>query len=1056
MKKIYFIASLLIMVLVGYSQTPELYKDINHLINRASIVAEPEFTTVGTKVFFIAEEPSTGKKLYVSDGTREGTKIVDTRPDGSFAPAGLTAMNGILYFSARDGVSNTGTELWRSDGTTAGTRMVKDIKAGAGTSSNPNFFTNVDGVLYFVADDNGTGRELWKSDGTEAGAVMVKDIRTGTASSDIRYLTAVGNVVYFSATNGTNGYELWKSDGTAGGTVMVKDIWTGSAASNPSNLTNVNGVLYFTATDGSGYALWKSDGTEVGTVKVSTAPEFANPNTLYAWNGHLFFGATGGLCKTDGTVGGTVVVRTDVKPDAFSGMIGVGSSLYFSGSVSSSGAELWKTDGTAANTVMVKDINPGTAGSSPNGFIKFNNKLYFATSNPVGFYTSDGTSAGTLPIRDEVLGGGNLKSFHAGPTKIYFTSRVYKEGYPETATGTEPWISDGTSAGTGLLKDINTTNFPSNPKNFLKIGNTVFFTADDGIHGNELWKTDGTPAGTMLVKDIRTGAANSDPQGFVNLNGTLYFTAYTDETGFELWKSDGTASGTSLVKDIYPGSNAFGNPNSSNPYMISSINGMLYFSANDGTSGGELWKSDGTTAGTVLVKDLNPGAGHSYPGNFTQAAGTIFFTASNGSTGVNSDEEIWKTDGTSAGTIRVKDIKPGVGTSNPKELTAYKNLLYFSANDGTNPTEMWVSDGTEAGTVSFREYSGGSAISNAKDFRVLRDTLYLVAQVAGGGTGIWKSDGTVAGTVPIKRTGSGSSTTPAQFTLSNGQIFFTCLTSGIGVELWKTDGTEAGTVLVKDLYPGSQDSKPEFLTDFKGSLYFAASGGLNRKEIWKSDGTESGTINLTLGTKSGTNPTDITILNDYLIFAADDAEKDRELFRIALDPLPLRLLDFTVQKSEEKALLKWHTTSEINTAAFEIERANKSNFVKIGEVAALNRSGFHSYQFEDAELSTGSNFYRLKMIDIDGKFTYSDIRRIDIQSIEKVRISPNPVTSVMKVAGVSGYDALQVVDASGKVVYQQAISRDEEVMNMAKLSRGNYVLRLKGKQGQKSLRFVKY
>ncbi len=231
---------------------------------------------------------------------------------------------------------------------------------------------------------------------------------------------------------------------------------------------------------------------------------------------------------------------------------------------------------------------------------------------------------------------------------------------------------------------------------------------------------------------------------------------------------------------------------------------------------------------------------------------------------------------------------------------------------------------------------------------------------------------------------------------------------------------------------------------------------MNRKEIWKSDGTESGTINLTLGTKSGTNPTDITILNDYLIFAADDAEKDRELFRIALDPLPLRLLDFTVQKSEEKALLKWHTTSEINTAAFEIERANKSNFVKIGEVAALNRSGFHSYQFEDAELSTGSNFYRLKMIDIDGKFTYSDIRRIDNLLAEKIHISPNPVTSIMKVAGVSGDDALQVVDGSGKVVYQQAISGDEEEVNVAKLSRGNYVLRLKGKQGQKSLRFVKY
>ena len=188
---------------------------------------------------------------------------------GGSDPGELTEVGGIVYFTAE--TPTTGRELWKSDGTEAGTVRVKDIWPGTwpGTyGSGPNSLTNVNGTLYFVADDGTSGSELWKSDGTEGGTVRVKDIRPGSAPSDPFDLTNVNRTLYFSANDGASGRELWKSDGTEAGTVRAKDIRPGSDESYPRYLTNVNGTLYFVADGGtSGRELWKSDGTEAGTVR---------------------------------------------------------------------------------------------------------------------------------------------------------------------------------------------------------------------------------------------------------------------------------------------------------------------------------------------------------------------------------------------------------------------------------------------------------------------------------------------------------------------------------------------------------------------------------------------------------------------------------------------------------------------------------------------------------------------------------------------------------------------------------------------------------------------
>src|SRR6266511_1197498 len=177
-----------------------------------------------------------------------------------------------------------------------------------------------------------------------------------------------------------------------------------------------------------------------------------------------------------------------------------------------------------------------------------------------------------------------------------------------------------------LVKDINPGAGNSYPGNVNGAG---YFAADDGAHGFELWRSDGTEAGTTMGKDINPGPGDTSPLWFTDVNGTLFFRADDGVHGTELWKSDGTEAGTTMVKDINPG-HIYSRPADSSPGGFTKVNGALFFSADDGAHGRELWKSDGTEAGTELFKDINPGSGDSFPGGGFIFKGTLFFTADDG------------------------------------------------------------------------------------------------------------------------------------------------------------------------------------------------------------------------------------------------------------------------------------------------------------------------------------------------------------------------------------------------------------------------------------------
>ncbi|HVD44264.1 MAG TPA: ELWxxDGT repeat protein, partial [Rubrobacter sp.] len=295
------------------------------------------------------------------------------------------------------------------------------------------------------------------------------------------------------------------------------------------------------------------------------------------------------------------------------------------------------------------------------------------------------------------------------------------------------------------------------PDTVTVMGKQVFFAADDGKHGVELWKSDGTEKGTTLVKDINTVKGNSNPndkgdaltrsaevEKLYVVGKTLYFRANDGTHGVELWKSDGTERGTKLVKDI----------NTDAPVPTTAackkaktcaggswvddmtlVGKTLYLTANDGTHGVELWKSDGTERGTTLLKDINPSPASkaSDISNLIAIGKTLFLAANDGTNGL----ELWKSNGTERGTTLVKNINPGPADSDPDTLTAFKGVLLFSADDGVHGNEMWGSDGSKANTALLKDLQPGAVGSEPGEFTTSGRFLYFAASTPSDGEELW-------------------------------------------------------------------------------------------------------------------------------------------------------------------------------------------------------------------------------------------------------------------------------------------------------------------------------
>jgi len=383
--------------------------------------------------------------------------------------------------------------------------------------------------------------------------------------------------------------------------------------------------------------------------------------------------------------------------------------------------------------------------------------------------------------------------------------------------GVELWKSDGTEAGTVLVKDAQPGALDSDPVGLTVLDGHVYFIAKDL---DSLWKSDGTEAGTVEVASF----AQIFPRSLVAFNGNVYFgcDVDTDSTVRYLCKSDGTPAGTGPLVDVVGG-----------PRKLTGADELLYFTAwQAGGTSAELWVSDGTAAGTQVV-DIHLGLQGSTPSDLTFALGRLFFTANDGLSG----REPWVHDGTTA--FRLKDIVEHPDATGPSLFTDLAGTMMFVSSDSQNP-QVWRSDGTSVGTFPVTgQASTGVAPT---ELRVVGSSVFFAAgDPLPGNREIFESDGT--GSLlfaEINPLTDGSD--PTGFTEFGGELFVAADDGTHGQELWGSFGGLAGMALVKDIALGGASSGVSSLTVSSGSLFFAADDGTNGRELWISDGTKAGTL----------------------------------------------------------------------------------------------------------------------------------------------------------------------------------------------------------------------
>jgi ELWxxDGT repeat protein len=338
-----------------------------------------------------------------------------------------------LYFSADDGAH--GRELWVSDGTKPGTKMVKDATSGPGSTAISEIADGA-GLAYFTR----AHRDLWRSDGTARGTSLLRRFSGVTVDA----APVLGKALIFSADDG-----LWRSDGTTPGTRRVSPVFWAL-----DGLTRFRDRVYFRADPPLGPfggipELWSSNGTKVGTKRLGPA---LNPTDLTVMGNRLYFNARKSesrnprLYHIDGIVSGPAPVSPRVRP---------------LNDMAAAAGHLWAIDGSRGRL------------------------------EPDRLWVSDGTAPGTLLLH-EGLGEWSVYDWD-GPGHVGLDGRLWFAAGPLAvvgdavdATDSEVWSSDGTISGTLEAADVNADG-SSFPRELVKLGRTLLFSADDGIHGRELW-----------------------------------------------------------------------------------------------------------------------------------------------------------------------------------------------------------------------------------------------------------------------------------------------------------------------------------------------------------------------------------------------------------------------------------------------------------------------------------------------------------------------------------------------------------------------------------------
>ena len=865
------------------AQTASLVADLATERNFDGIALSRRIIPVQDKIFFIASEPTTGRELWVSDGTTHGTRVLFDFCPGPCDPIDFEIL-GTLGEALLFNVKNLLTDhvLWRSDGTREGTFALAET-GRLELAANSVF---LDGFLYFTSCEDETGCEIWRSDGTREGTGLVEDLEPGRGDSYPRsltvaggklyfltsdalhvlapgaqtstvieslppfstsQLTAAGDRLFFLVTEEEEGVELWTSDGTASGTGRV----TRFAPESPfisTFLTPAGPRILFIADDGErGTELWESDGTQAGTRPLTDFAPGSSVGLPRILGNRIVI-----LAATQEKLGLWVVTRkprsvTFLPPcpgcDTWSSirnLYKIGERIVFEGEDDAHGSEPWTTDGTVAGTRLLVDICPGPCSSSfPDSLhiepFPFPDVLVFAVGSSL--WRTDGTPTGTVPLTgpDFFIPADRLAVGIKGRRVIFWGGKDSLWGLWEAEDFRQARLL------AALPREVPES---SNPVEVTALGDRAFFTTCG--FPERIWQTAGSPETTSAIGEVLTGIC---PGVSFAAGGLLYLSSYND-----LWRTDGTPDGMVQLAgeiDLTP--------------ELAELGGRVFFPARNGR---EIWRTDGTAAGTTPVIFLRQDA---YDASALTAIGTQLYFMSQRPGGT----ALWRSDGTDAGTRKLADFSLDFDPS--PDFTPLGPLVFFTAED-----RIWGTNGTPEGT--FLLHTPGGSIS---DLTAFQDSLYFFLDTADRQQ-LWRSNGTPQGTLLVREFAARDfhRRDPPRHLLTavDGRLFFIADDGAHGVELWTSDGTAAGTAMVRDIHPGSASSDPRGLVEAAGRLFFTAQDAAHGRELWQSDGTAAGTRLVQDLAPEGlsSSPRELTVVGSRLFFSAYEPLTGRELWVLPL------------------------------------------------------------------------------------------------------------------------------------------------------------------------------
>ncbi len=726
---------------------------------------------------------------------------------GMGVPVGASAR---LFFSAQAENGSSGSELWSATANGAGgvaVTLVQDIAPGI-ASSSPSALTYSasTGLVYFRAFRSDTGFEPWRSDGTAAGTLLLGDLRPGTASSSPSEFTPLGNTMLFRAETAASSPfgRLWRSSGTAAGTSEVAN-----SGRDPRHLTPLGGRVAYVAgdptagrefhvVDGAGSASMVTD-LVAGTSGIDTGNGISLNRATSGGGFFYFFDfISGRVYRSDGTAAGTRQVGGTPPIGSFviSGMHARADRLLLPWRNSTTvGLEPHVTRyDTPSQISLLKNIGDEVGHSNPAGFTTLDSStLVFAFEQDTGMELRR-LDGGTATLLSDAAPG-NSEYLDAVSSTRGDQRRAVLSGTPRRlyfSVGGQLWGSDGSVGGTGPAVDFNALRPDTGGiRCVTAAGDHLLVLAHNfSAAGASLWRSDGTPGGTqLLLAPELVGGGHQLDYFFcpVVVGPSILLTGVHSNTGYNLYRSNGQPGHLSVLLDIAPGpADTFVDENT-----MAQVGSRLFFVASDeaNDTNKELWVTDGTSQGTRMVLDLDPG-GASGPVLLTAAPGGVFFGARTPGKGI----EPYFSDGSAAGTVALGDLLPGPGSSLPDSQDAAERPAV-------------------SGARVFFAASGGSA---------------------GSGTHLAVSDGTPAGTRRILPAGTSAPIAPRDLTaLGDGSVVFTAVTPETGRELWFSDGTDAGTFRVADIRPGPDSSGTMNLHVEPGRVLFSADDGSVGREVWQ-------------------------------------------------------------------------------------------------------------------------------------------------------------------------------------------------------------------------------